>query len=167
MVCRYSFNLILNLMKLTHRTVLQLQLLVLKTYQSKKHCISNYRFSRQLLSLYIITRYLYWEPLFVDCQNIACLRGCNFVGKWFVALQCKTIHYYMYVRGLWGHKFVGKGNPRNPWTLITQYWFQTNVPMYRVNLISYKIHVSTLFLHKLKYQQRKPSTINICVIYWE
>ena len=34
-------------------------------------------------------------PMFVDCQNFAGLRGQNFVGNWFVALQCKTIHFFI------------------------------------------------------------------------
>ena len=36
-----------------------------------------------------------WGPMFVDRQNLAgpCVR--NFVGKWFVASQCKTIHYFV------------------------------------------------------------------------
>ena len=33
--------------------------------------------------------------MFVDCQNPAGLWGRNFVGNWFVALQCKTIHYFV------------------------------------------------------------------------
>ena len=55
-------------------------------------------------------------PMFVDRQNLAgsCVR--NSVGNWFVASQCKTIHYF--VKCLQGRKFVGKGNPRNPQTLI-------------------------------------------------
>ena len=42
--------------------------------------------------------------------------GLNFMGKWFFALQCKTIHYF--VIRLWGRNFMGKDNPRNPQTLI-------------------------------------------------
>ena len=31
--------------------------------------------------------------MFVDSQNFASLQGHNFVDNWFVALQCKTVHY--------------------------------------------------------------------------
>ena len=33
-------------------------------------------------------------PIFVGYQNLAGSWGRNFVGNWFVALQCKTIHYF-------------------------------------------------------------------------
>ena len=55
------------------------------------------------------------RPMFVDCQNFAGSWGWNFVGNWFIALQCKTIFKYL-VKHLLGRKFVGKGNPRNPRT---------------------------------------------------
>lgn len=39
-----------------------------------------------------------------------CIDTC--VISWFVELQCKKIHqFFMW---LWGCKFMGKGNPRNP-----------------------------------------------------
>ena len=41
------------------------------------------------------------EPILVDCQNFTGSWGCNFVGNWFVALLCKTIHYL--VKCSWGH----------------------------------------------------------------
>ena len=50
-----------------------------------------------------------------DYQNFAGSRRCDFLGNWFVAFQCKTIHDF--VKCLWGHKFVGKCNPQNPRTL--------------------------------------------------
>lgn len=36
--------------------------------------------------------------------------GLNFVDKWFFALQCETLYYF--VKRSWGRKFVGKENPR-------------------------------------------------------
>ena len=53
--------------------------------------------------------------MFVDCQNFTGSRGHSFVGDWFVALQRKTIHYF--VKHSLGRKFVGKSKPRNPQTL--------------------------------------------------
>ena len=43
--------------------------------------------------------------------------GRNFVDNWFVASQWKAIQNF--VKCSWGRKFVGKGNSRNPQTLIT------------------------------------------------
>ena len=43
-------------------------------------------------------------PMFV---NLLVTRRRNFVGNWFVALQCKTIHYF--IKHSLGRKFVGKG----------------------------------------------------------
>lgn len=60
--------------------------------------------------------FLFWGPLFMVCQYIACLWGLDFMGNWFVAFQYKTIHYF--VKRSWGLEFVGKGNPRIPQTLI-------------------------------------------------
>ena len=42
-----------------------------------------------------IIYYLLKRPMFVDCQNFAGSWGRNFVGNWFVALQCKGIHYFL------------------------------------------------------------------------
>ena len=50
-----------------------------------------------------------------DYQNFAGSWESNFMGNWFAALQCKTIHYF--VKRSWGHKFVGRCNPQNPRTL--------------------------------------------------
>ena len=68
--------------------------------------------------------YLFVGPMFVNCQNFAGLWRRNFIC-WFVALQCKTIHYF--VKCSCGHKFVSKGTPRNPWTLNyhDQWWFHS------------------------------------------
>ena len=55
-------------------------------------------------------------PMFVGYQNLAVSWGRNFMGNWFEALQCKTINYIF--KRSWGRKFVGKGDPRNPRTLI-------------------------------------------------
>lgn len=49
-------------------------------------------------------------PMFVDCQNYA---G-SFVGNWFEALQCKTIHNF--VKHSWRRKFMCKGDQQNPQT---------------------------------------------------
>ena len=57
-----------------------------------------------------------WEPMFVDCQNFASSWEHNFVGNWFVALQCKTINDFD--TRSWGRIFVRKGNPQNSRTLI-------------------------------------------------
>ena len=45
--------------------------------------------------------------MFVDYQylNFAGSRGRNFMVKWFVAEQCKTVHYFD--KNSWGLKFVG------------------------------------------------------------
>ena len=61
----------------------------------------------------------------MDCQNLFVLWGRNFIGNWFVALQCKTIHYF--VKGSWGCDFMGKGNLRNPQTLVPHkhWWFHS------------------------------------------
>ena len=53
--------------------------------------------------------------MFVDCKNLGGLWGRDFVCNWFVALQRKTIHYF--VKRSLGRIFVGKGKPRNPRTL--------------------------------------------------
>ena len=54
----------------------------------------------------LLWNYFYlWGPMFMDCQNVAGLWGRHFVGNWFVALQCKTFHYF--VRCPWGCKYVG------------------------------------------------------------
>ena len=45
----------------------------------------------------------------VDCKNLGSLWGRDFVCYWFVALQRKTIHYF--VKRLLGCIFVGKGKP--------------------------------------------------------
>ena len=50
--------------------------------------------------------------MFVDCKNLGGLWGRDFVCNWFVALQRKTIHYF--VKRSLGCIFVGKGKPRNP-----------------------------------------------------
>ena len=50
--------------------------------------------------------------MFVDYQTFAGLWRCYFVGKWFVALQCKTIHFF--IKCLQGHEFVVKGYLKNP-----------------------------------------------------
>ena len=52
-----------------------------------------------------------WGPMFVDCQKFAGSLGCCFVGIWFVALQYKTIIYF--IKHLWGRNLMGKSNPRN------------------------------------------------------
>ena len=44
--------------------------------------------------LYIFVCVCVWGgSMFVDNQNFAILLGYNFVGNWFVALQCNMIHY--------------------------------------------------------------------------
>ena len=57
-----------------------------------------------------------WGPLlmFIDCQKFAGLWGHYFVGNWFVALKCKTIHYF--VKRSSGCKFIGKSIQQNPRT---------------------------------------------------
>ena len=49
----------------------------------------------------------------------------NFVGNWFIALQCRTIHCY--VMRSWGRKCMGKDISRNPRSLIPQeqWWFHS------------------------------------------
>ena len=54
--------------------------------------------------------------MFADCQNFAALWGRNLEDNWFVALQYRSIHFF--VKRRWGRKFVGRGNPRNQRTLI-------------------------------------------------
>lgn len=61
-------------------------------------------------------KYSSGKTKFVDCQHFDGLWGRIFVSNWFVALKCNTIHYF--VKSSLGRKFVGKGNPRNPQTLI-------------------------------------------------
>ena len=48
----------------------------------------------------------------MDYSNFAVSLGCNFMGKWFVALHCKMIHYFI-IR-VWGREFMNKGNPQIP-----------------------------------------------------
>ena len=60
--------------------------------------------------MYTVELYLFFE----DCQNFAGSWGRNFLGNWFEALQCRTIHYF--VKHSWGRKFVDKGKPKNPRT---------------------------------------------------
>ena len=64
-----------------------------------------------------VESYFWWGPMFVHCQNFAGSWGSNFVGNWFLALQCKMIHYFL--KCFWGLKFLGKGTPPNPRTLNT------------------------------------------------
>ena len=40
-----------------------------------------------------------WGPMFVDCQNFAVSWERDLEGKWFVELHCKTILYFVKVRG--------------------------------------------------------------------
>ena len=48
-----------------------------------------------------------WGSMLGDCQNIAGSWGHNFVSNWFVALQYKTI--YFFVKHFLVSEFVGKG----------------------------------------------------------
>ena len=41
--------------------------------------------------MYTVELYLFFE----DCQNFAGSWGRNFLGNWFEALQCRTIHYFV------------------------------------------------------------------------
>ena len=36
-----------------------------------------------------------WGPMFVNYPKVAGLLGRNFVGSWFVALQCEIIPYFV------------------------------------------------------------------------
>ena len=51
----------------------------------------------------------------------------KFVVNWFIALECKTIHYF--VKLSCERKFVGKCKPRNPRTLIHHklWWFHSSL----------------------------------------
>ena len=49
--------------------------------------------------------------MYVYC-GIILIRGLSKRGNWFVVLPFKTIHYFV------GSKFIGKGKPQNPRTLI-------------------------------------------------
>ena len=64
-------------------------------------------------------------PTFVENQNFTGSLRPNFVGNWFVALQCMMIHYFF--RRLLGCMFMGKDNSWNPRTLIPhkQWWFHS------------------------------------------
>ena len=45
----------------------------------------------------------------MDYQNISSFLECYFVGNWFIALQCRMIHYFV--------KFPGE---LNSWVMVTQ-----------------------------------------------
>ena len=49
--------------------------------------------------------------IFVDYPYFAGLLEHNFVGNWFLELQCERICFFVIC--LWGQLFLGKGNPRN------------------------------------------------------
>ena len=38
-------------------------------------------------------------PMFMDFQKFPCLWGHDFMGNCLVALQCKTIHYFVNIHG--------------------------------------------------------------------
>ena len=65
-------------------------------------------------------------PMFMDCQNFASLWGHYFMGNWFMALKCRTMHHF--IKCSWRVKFRVKGHPQNPWTWIPQeqWWFHSN-----------------------------------------
>ena len=73
-----------------------------------------------------------WGLMFVEYQHfVYCFLtlGHNFVGNWFVATWCKTIHICS-IR-LWWCKFVKKGNPWNPWTLnLFEHWWVHSTPIH-------------------------------------
>ena len=65
--------------------------------------------------------------MFVDCLTSAGSWGRNFVGNWFVTLQCKIIYYL--VKHYWGTLIPRKrDNPRNPQILNPQeqWWLHSN-----------------------------------------
>ena len=72
-----------------------------------------------LLAVWYHVNFLEWSTVesFFHSLEGGGANVCDPVGNWFVALQCKTIHFF--VKLLWGRKFIGI-------RVINQDWTPTN-----------------------------------------
>ena len=93
-----------------------------------------------------------WGPILVDCQNFASSWECYFVGNCFIALKCRTIHYF--VKRSWGRKFIGKVIHK-----IHDHWSPTNNVDSTVHLHVYTYLKKTSYTTFSKYLAIKKNLI--------
>ena len=63
-----------------------------------------------------------WGPMFMDFQNFTCLWTHDFMGKCMVALQCKTIHYFVNIHGDVNSRERVTHEIHKHWTPHEQWW---------------------------------------------
>ena len=63
----------------------------------------------EVTKIYTVKSILFMGAIVRGLSTFFWFVGNYFVGNWFNALQCQTIHYL--VKGLWGRKCMGRGNP--------------------------------------------------------